>query len=143
MPRNAPPAFHILAKPTGAICNLGCKYCFFLSKEMLYPDSRFRMADDLLETYLRQLLESHQAPDVAVVWQGGEPTLMGLEFFKRSVEIVESCLASSAASCPLAAGAPAGGGGVEGVWAVAGADATALAKIIVTTARTTVADHLI
>ena len=49
--------FHLLAKPTGAICNLDCKYCFFLSKEMLYPGSRFRMADDLLETYIRQLLE--------------------------------------------------------------------------------------
>ena len=56
---DAPPAFHLLAKPTGAICNLDCEYCFFLSKEMLYPGSRFRMADDLLETYLRQLIEAH------------------------------------------------------------------------------------
>ncbi|HSC51424.1 MAG TPA: hypothetical protein VLD16_14275, partial [Gaiellaceae bacterium] len=47
----APPAFHLLAKPTGAVCNLDCAYCFFLSKEMLYPGSRFRMADELLETY--------------------------------------------------------------------------------------------
>ena len=54
--------FHLLAKPTGAICNLDCKYCFFLSKEMLYPGSRFRMADDLLETYIRQLIESQPGP---------------------------------------------------------------------------------
>ena len=54
--------FHLLAKPTGAVCNLDCKYCFFLSKEMLYPGSRFRMADGLLETYIRQLLESQPAP---------------------------------------------------------------------------------
>ena len=47
--RLAPPAFHLLAKPTGAVCNLDCSYCFFLSKEMLYPGSRFRMADELLE----------------------------------------------------------------------------------------------
>ena len=47
--REPPPAFHLLAKPTGAVCNLDCAYCFFLSKEMLYPGSRFRMADDLLE----------------------------------------------------------------------------------------------
>jgi uncharacterized protein len=87
-PRNAPSAFHVLIKPTGAICNLDCKYCFFLSKEMLYPGSRFRMADDLLETYLKQLLESHRAPEVDVAWQGGEPTLMGLDFFKRSIELV-------------------------------------------------------
>jgi uncharacterized protein len=87
-PRNAPPAFHVLIKPTGAICNLDCKYCFFLSKEMLYPGSRFQMAEELLETYLKQLLESHRAPQVGVAWQGGEPTLMGLDFFKRSIELV-------------------------------------------------------
>ena len=59
-----PPAFHLLAKPTGATCNLDCAYCFFLSKEMLYPGSRFRMADELLETYIRQLIEAHRAPHV-------------------------------------------------------------------------------
>ncbi len=74
----APPAFHLLAKPTGAVCNLDCSYCFFLSKEMLYPGSRFRMADELLETYLRQLIEAHaRVPEVTIAWQGGEPTLMG------------------------------------------------------------------
>ncbi len=88
-PANAPPAFHLLAKPTGAVCNLDCKYCFFLSKEMLYPGSRFRMADDLLETYIRQLIESQQVPEVSLAWQGGEPTLMGLDFFRRSVELAE------------------------------------------------------
>lgn len=85
----APPAFHVLAKPTGAVCNLDCKYCFFLSKEMLYPGSRFRMADELLETYIQQLLEAHQIPEVTIAWQGGEPTLMGLDFFKRSIDYVE------------------------------------------------------
>ncbi len=89
MPRNAPPAFHVLAKPTGAICNLDCKYCFFLSKEALYPGSRFRMGDDLLETYIRQLLESHRAPEVTIAWQGGEPTLMRLDFFRRAIGLVE------------------------------------------------------
>ena len=90
IPPGAPPAFHLLAKPTGAICNLDCTYCFFLSKEMLYPGSRFRMADDLLETYLRQLIEAHErSPEVMVAWQGGEPTMMGLDFFRRSVELAE------------------------------------------------------
>ena len=88
MPPRAQAQFHLLAKPTGAICNLDCKYCFFLSKEMLYPGSRFRMADELLETYIRQLLESQPGPEVIVGWQGGEPTLMGLEFFERSIEYV-------------------------------------------------------
>jgi uncharacterized protein len=90
LPPGAPPAFHLLAKPTGAICNLDCTYCFFLSKEMLYPGSRFRMADDLLETYLQQLIEAHaRASEVMVAWQGGEPTMMGLDFFRRSVELAQ------------------------------------------------------
>lgn len=88
-PPAAPASFHLLAKPTGAICNLNCQYCFFLAKEQLYPGSSFRMADDLLETYLQQLLAAHRTPEVTVAWQGGEPTLMGLEFFQRSIELVE------------------------------------------------------
>ncbi len=79
-------AFHLLAKPTGAICNLDCKYCFFLSKEALYPGSNFRMSDELLENYIRQLFESHPAGEVNVAWQGGEPMLMGIDFFTKSVE---------------------------------------------------------
>jgi uncharacterized protein len=93
VPPGAPRAFHLLAKPTGAICNLDCTYCFFLSKEMLYPGSRFRMADDLLELYLRQLIEAHAgSPEVVVAWQGGEPTMMGLPFFRRSVELAAGML---------------------------------------------------
>ena len=79
--------FHVLAKPTGAVCNLDCKYCFFLSKEMLYPGSRFRMADELLEEYIRQLMQSQKIPEVTVSWQGGEPTMMGIDFFKRAIEL--------------------------------------------------------
>jgi uncharacterized protein len=89
LPKHVAPAFHLLAKPTGAICNLDCQYCFFLAKEKLYPGSKFRMTDEILETYIQQLLGSHQAPEVTVAWQGGEPTLMGLEFFERSIELVE------------------------------------------------------
>jgi len=77
-----------MAKPSGAICNLDCTYCFFLSKEMLYPGDRFRMADELLETYLRQHIEASPHPEVTIAWQGGEPTLLGVPFFERSVELV-------------------------------------------------------
>lgn len=77
-----------MAKPTGAICNLDCEYCFFLSKELLYRGSNFRMAEELHETYIRQLLESQQeATEVIVAWQGGEPTVMGLDFFRRSIAL--------------------------------------------------------
>lgn len=88
-PANAPDYFHVLTKPVGAICNLDCTYCFFLSKEALYPDSPFRMQNDLLETYLQQLIESQAGPVVTIAWQGGEPTLMGLDFFRRSVDLVQ------------------------------------------------------
>ncbi len=82
-----PAAFHIMTKPRGAICNLDCKYCYFLAKELMYPGSRFRMADELLENYTRQYIEAQQVPEVTFAWQGGEPTLMGLDFFRRAVEL--------------------------------------------------------
>jgi uncharacterized protein len=82
-----PKAFHIMAKPTGSACNLHCDYCFFLKKEKLYPGSDFRMSAQVHEAYIRQLLEFHQAPRVTVAWQGGEPTLMGLDFFRHSVDL--------------------------------------------------------
>jgi uncharacterized protein len=86
---NAPRAFHIMAKPTGSACNLRCDYCFFLKKEKLYPGSAFRMPDKVHEVYIRQLLEAHDVPEVTIAWQGGEPTLMGLDFFRRSVQLQE------------------------------------------------------
>jgi uncharacterized protein len=86
-PKNAPPAFHLLAKPTGAICNLDCAYCLFLDKEAFYPGSTSRMSEPVQEQYIRQLIESHQSEAVNIAWQGGEPTLMGLDFFKKSVEL--------------------------------------------------------
>ena len=87
---SAPPAFHLLAKPSGATCNIDCTYCFFLSKEALYPNEKSRMSEATLETYIRQLLESHRTQEVTVAWQGGEPTLMKLDFFKKAVELVET-----------------------------------------------------
>jgi len=84
-----PYGFHLLAKPAGAICNLDCKYCFFLSKEELYAGGSFRMSDEVLDAYIRNLLEAQPTQEVVVAWQGGEPTLMGLEFFERSIACVE------------------------------------------------------
>jgi len=88
-PKNAPSYFHIMAKPTGAICNLDCKYCFFLSKEALYPGSPFRMTDDVMEAYIKQVIESQRSPEITIAWQGGEPTLMGLDFFHRVMEVAK------------------------------------------------------
>ena len=89
LPANSPPSFHLLAKPSGSTCNIDCTYCFFLSKEALYPNDKHRMSEATLDAYIRQLLESHRTPEVTVAWQGGEPTLMKLEFFEHAVELVE------------------------------------------------------
>jgi uncharacterized protein len=79
--------FHILAKPIGPICNLDCKYCFYLEKEALYPQtSKWAMREDVLESYIRQYIDAHDTPVVNFAWQGGEPTLLGVEYFRRLVE---------------------------------------------------------
>jgi uncharacterized protein len=79
------PAFHVMLKPRGAICNLGCQYCYFLSKEKLYPEGSFRMDETLLEDFTRQYIQAQDAPEITFSWQGGEPTLMGLEFFEQAI----------------------------------------------------------
>jgi uncharacterized protein len=84
-----PPRIHVLAKPTGSICNLACAYCYFLDKEALYPGSKFCMSDEVLENYIRQLITAHRSPQVTVAWQGGEPTLMGIDFYRRAIELQE------------------------------------------------------
>ncbi|MFM8237425.1 MAG: anaerobic sulfatase maturase [Actinomycetota bacterium] len=85
--------FHVLIKPTGAVCNLDCAYCYFLRKEDLYPGSTFRMSDAVLEAALAGIVEATEGDTVTVAWQGGEPTLMGAGFFRRADEIVRRLLA--------------------------------------------------
>jgi hypothetical protein len=85
----SPEAFHALATPTDAICNLGCSYYFFLDKEQWYEGSRFHMPENVLDRYIRHLIEAHSSPVVTVAWQGSEPTLVGLDFFRREIETHE------------------------------------------------------
>jgi uncharacterized protein len=87
IPAALPPSFHLLVKPTGSSCNLDCSYCYFLGKEGMYPGIKPRMSDETLDLYIRQLVEAHRTPEVTIAWQGGEPMLMGLEFFRRAVEL--------------------------------------------------------
>ncbi len=83
-------AVNILAKPIGPLCNLSCEYCFYLEKTEMYPDrSDFRMSDTVLETYVERQIEAQPGPEIHFMWQGGEPTLMGLNFFKRVVALQE------------------------------------------------------
>ncbi len=81
-------AYHIMTKPVGPICNLDCKYCFYLEKEALFPKGEnFRMADDVLESYICQYIASQRVPEVSFAWQGGEPTLLGVEYFEKVVAL--------------------------------------------------------
>lgn len=84
--RPLPATFHVLAKPIGPRCNLACTYCFYLEKAKLYPATHdFRMRDDVLEQYVRDYIESQPGDEVTFTWQGGEPTLMGIEFFRQAL----------------------------------------------------------
>lgn len=81
-------AFHVIAKPTGPQCNLRCDYCFYLEKEALFPKgSSRRMRDDTLEAFIRQYIEAQPADRVCFAWQGGEPTLLGVDFFRKVVSL--------------------------------------------------------
>jgi uncharacterized protein len=79
--------FHVMAKPTGPTCNLACRYCFYCEKEQLFAGRKHRMSDEVLAEYVRQYIVSQDTPEVTFAWQGGEPTLMGLDFFRRVVKL--------------------------------------------------------
>ena len=81
--------FSVVAKPTGAACNLDCQYCFFLSKELLYATKRQQMNEETLATYVAEYLAASPDGEVTMLWQGGEPTLRGLPFFRTLVKLCE------------------------------------------------------
>ncbi|MDR3724382.1 MAG: anaerobic sulfatase-maturation protein [Terracidiphilus sp.] len=81
--------FHVMAKPHGPICNLDCTYCYYLEKENLYGASGrdYRMSDSVLEAFIQQFIASQPDQTVSFTWQGGEPTLLGIPFFERVLEL--------------------------------------------------------
>ncbi len=83
--------FQIMTKPMGPKCNLDCKYCYYLEKERFYPqEKKFRMPDNVLETYIRDYIAAQAATgsnEIWFSWQGGEPTMLGVEYFRRIVEL--------------------------------------------------------
>ncbi len=80
--------FQIFVKPIGALCNLGCRYCYYLRKQSLYPKGEaFRLPDDLLEDYIVQHMEACPTPTILFSWHGGEPTLLGLDYFRKIVAL--------------------------------------------------------
>ena len=83
---------HVVAKPIGSLCNLDCEYCFYLEKQALYrtennTETSFRMSDMVLKTFIANYISSQPTPAVEFVWQGGEPTLLGIDFYRRVVEL--------------------------------------------------------
>ncbi len=80
--------FQVFAKPIGSICNLDCHYCYYLKKEHLYPEGEsFRMPDDILESYIVQHIEASTEPVIRFSWHGGEPTVLGLDYFRKIVAL--------------------------------------------------------
>jgi len=80
--------FQVFAKPIGSICNLDCHYCYYLKKEHIYPKGEsFRMPDDILEEYIVQHIEASPEQVIRFSWHGGEPTVLGLDYFRKVVEL--------------------------------------------------------
>ena len=80
--------FQVFAKPTGAICNLDCHYCYYVEKQELFSEVKsFRMSTDLLEKYIVQHIEASPRIDVTFSWHGGEPTILGLDYFRTIVRL--------------------------------------------------------
>jgi uncharacterized protein len=76
--------FQVFAKPIGAVCNMDCEYCYYLKKEQLYPEGEsFRMPDDVLEAYIVQHIDASPDTVINFSWHGGEPTLLGLDYFRK------------------------------------------------------------
>ncbi len=86
-PGHKPTAFNVMLKPVGPICNLNCTYCYYLEKKNMYLETKnFRMPDHVLEQFTRQYIEAQDVPVVSFVWQGGEPTLLGVDYFRKALE---------------------------------------------------------
>lgn len=80
--------FHVMAKPAGPACNLRCDYCFYLEKQQLFPPRQpRRMSDATLEAFVRQYIEAQPGERVVFAWQGGEPTLLGVEYYRRALAL--------------------------------------------------------
>ena len=81
-----PQAFNIMIKPAGSLCNLRCHYCYYLDKAEIYGGKEPRMTLEMLETFVREYIAANDVPEVFFNWHGGEPLLMGLDFYKKAME---------------------------------------------------------
>jgi uncharacterized protein len=82
------PVTDVLVKPAGPDCNLACEYCFYSGKERLFPGSKMRMNDEVLESMVSQLM-AQPVEQLSIGWQGGEPTLMGVPFYRKALKLMQ------------------------------------------------------
>jgi len=81
-----PRPFSVMAKPIGSVCNLSCVYCYYLEKKNLFAETtNFKMSEIVLEQFIKQYIESQRVQHVSFLWQGGEPALMDLDFYKKAL----------------------------------------------------------
>ena len=85
--RNERRGFTSMVKPVGSLCNMRCKYCYYLDKAALYDNHQPKMDEALLENYIRANIEGNNSPVIAFAWHGGEPLLAGKEFFRKAVAL--------------------------------------------------------
>ena len=84
---SGPSAFNIMLKPAGSLCNLDCQYCYYLDKAEIYGGKEPRMTAAMLETVVRDYIQANDVPEVTFNWHGGEPLILGLDFYRKALEL--------------------------------------------------------
>ena len=85
-----PPAFNVMVKPVGSLCNMDCAYCYYLDKSRLHGGRNYMMDDLILDRVIRDTINSNAAEEITFEWHGGEPLLAGIDFFRKVVSLQES-----------------------------------------------------
>lgn len=83
---SGPMAFNIMLKPAGSLCNLDCQYCYYLDKKEIYGGREPVMSEAMLETVVREYIKANDVPEVTFNWHGGEPTILGIDFYRKALE---------------------------------------------------------
>lgn len=83
---SGPMAFNIMIKPAGSLCNLDCKYCYYLDKAEIYGGREPRMTEEMLEKVVYEYINANEVPEVTFNWHGGEPLVLGLDFYRKALE---------------------------------------------------------
>ena len=83
---SGPMAFNIMIKSAGSLCNLDCQYCYYLDKAEIYGGREPRMSEAMLEKVIKEYIDANEVPEVTFNWHGGEPLVIGLDFYRKAIE---------------------------------------------------------